>query len=367
MVLNKLKEYAAKSGVPEEQIVDEYKQIVKQLKSKGQSEEAASHLAMMRMRSNVINDLRDNSEFFEGIVLSPGAKNAYMESKYGFAKRTYESDPEQAIEEGLTNDKGEPLDNREFFNSGKPNPDYNKVITEIDYGSWRGQKLNYTDMGGQDVIGLCKKVNGDEIRKFKMTLFDGYGKLPIEIGQPIKFKAKFVKEENGTYILNPSSKTDLTQIIDKEPFNVAQEIENGVMGELIPLENMLEWYNENKGRYNATFITQGMVQSLNLNGKKNNIVNLNDTGMDLSDNLEDELQYKVWLPKNTKIPFGAGSLVYIYGGRKFWHTEDNILNMQEAGIYAPIDFRVDFEEIDEMNDLLEENFDDDVDFEGDMI
>lgn len=364
MVMDKLKEYSAKSGIPLEEIIKKYENIVSIEKKKGKTENEASHIAMIRLRTQIRADLKDQSEYFEGIVLSPGSKNAYLKAMYTIAMKAYEKDSNEAIEEGLVNEEGKPLDKRETFGSGKVNPDYGKILTEIDYGDWKGQKLTYEDKGAQDVIGLACKINDDEVKMFVMQLFDGNGKIPIEVGKPIKFKAFVKANEKEKYTLGVSNKTTLDDVIDKEPFNVAEIIESGSLGELIPIEEMPEWFENNANNYDAFFITQGVVENLALNGAQNNIITLSDMNLDLNDDLENEIVYKSWLPKSSRIDFAEGSIVYIFGGRRHWLTEDNVLNMQESGIYAPPEYKVNLNEIDELNNMIDEEFEDE-EFEDD--
>ncbi len=267
------------------------------------------------------------------------------------AKIAFSKDPSQAIEMGLTNEEGIPLDNRETWSTGRQNPGYNKPLPEH---NWI-----------RTVFGIAKLSNEDTSPQFFRLNMNGAvaecDNIPLFI--PIKFRAinktDIVAEEltfnSSTFTKFNPIKTDMGSIID-----LITKFANKYALEINQLD---DFHQNNKTDFNRLVLIKGDISTLIMeptsNGTRRMILESESAIEDL-----DAIGLTCWVPKHINIDFAENSKVIVLAstsqGKKYVdgvQTEElGDISLNVFGLYAIPEYKIliDVEEITEENTPTEE-------------
>ncbi|MDD4876872.1 MAG: hypothetical protein PHQ86_07085 [Dehalococcoidales bacterium] len=216
------------------------------------SEEERWNRAILDLKStfSVRKDSKPKAEVldFEGIFYA-------VSSLRDFAKDVHDAAAKLVATHGpsgLMNDKGEYLDTREYFASGKKNSGFGKPIPEHNYQV--------------QLFGIARQPDESEFRKCVLTLRGpqaamlrvGDGdeqRVHLKLDTLCKFVAinKAMDPDNTTYTLNSSVNTYRTGFIPLDkPVDAEEELKKNF--EFVPLNGLLNWAKKYEKNYNKIFV-----------------------------------------------------------------------------------------------------------------
>jgi len=324
-----------KLGLPMEEVIKQFKEEIEHLKDvlDTDNEELIQKRAWTRVRGEWKRQLKSDAKMFNGVVL--GASDPFDLVSYPRrqAKQAYKEDPEEAIEKGLVNEDGEPLDTREKFSTGTPNPNYGKPLPDH---RWI-----------RNVVGICKPIDEDEVSMFTMTLNDNQATdIDIPSFKPVRFRANEGQEGSGKpgfKKLNPWSGLQFNVVEDAD-FSVEDVLAVDEMDKvLIDLEEIPDWHARNATDPTSVMAVEGDVEyiadSPNQNNSLRMVIDSDELGMD---------DYTVWVPEHEfeSCDFGAGSRVMVVGSTtqsEFNGETDHMINAW--GIYAYPELKIAKDEV----------------------
>lgn len=328
-------------------ILEEEKSLHPNLTDNDRSQRALQRLALMYKRQ-----MRSPAVGFEGIIIGASDVIDMVAKRRANAMEEWLLNPQEAIEKGLVDEKGTPLDTIQTFSTGRQNPQFGKPLPENSYS--------------RNIIGIAVKVKDKEKKPklFSLALRGNNAKeLNLPMFKPIKFSAidKTPEGIDNKYNLNASTftKFDVDEKIEMPP--IKQIILNHCKDMIVPLSELENYHQQNIDNYDRVAIVQGGVSSLSLEktGFGSRVMNIDDT-----DNLED-IESKgltCWLPEHIDIDFAEQSKVYVIGrtnqGKK---KDENGLPTEELGdvsmnvygVYAIPEFKINLPE--DIEEITEEN------------
>lgn len=325
-----------KLGIPKEDIIKEYQAEKDYLEGNldTDNDKLIQRRAWVRLRGNWKSELRSDAPVFNGVVL--GASDPFDLARWPRAQalEKYEEDPEKAIEEGYVNKDGEPLDTRKTFKSGNRNPRYGQPLPETNFI--------------RNIIGVCKEMGTDKIKKFRMTL-NGEQATDVEIPlfKPVRFRANVQKTQNDPKWLglNAWSRQKFSPVeTDFEVMDVLNHKE--VRDLVVDLEDLPEWHQANSDNPQSVMLVEGDAEYIDsgpnpTTGNLRMVIATDALGME---------DFTVWVPEHviSDIDFGAGSRVLVTGSTTQTEFEGDINYMINAwGVYAYPDLKVHKDEVSE--------------------
>lgn len=305
--------WATKSKKSLEEIQKQWEQIKKDFEAAGVTNERI-------MKGKLVRNLRSQEwaasqgktkkepVFFTGFILGADKLTDTFDWPRKVALTEYQRDPEMAKLQGLVDDAGTPLDQREEINNfGKkiPNPNYHRPLTGTQYR--------------RSLFGVALK-EGDQVPKlFRMTLWRGTAEtLKYQTFVPIKFMST-VRGENPFLDLNVSKETKFSVI--KNP---VVPVEDWVKTAL--KDRMITWNdfesttkNTGKGCYDPWVAIEGDVDTI---FHEINPVT-NSRSMVLTDFETAGGELKIFMPSDLELGFRESSRVIVFGILRKWFRRDD--------------------------------------------
>ncbi len=321
----------------EEDLKKEYDELLANEKDIHSSltEEAQQDRALRRLQMSLKRQLKSPAVTFEGRVVGVGDLIDTMIKKRAEALSKFRENPDQAVEDKVTNTDGVPLDLIETFKTGKKNFNFGKPMKEH---SWM-----------RTVIAKVSKKGEGKPKTAIITLNDDVAKQDIPLFKPVSFKALDKSMEGSdTYQLNGST---LTKFKVDETLEIPEISKILDAFQKIELNQLTEWHNKHQGNYNIITKIEGDVSMLRLEptATGSRMMVLED-GENLDD-LESEGTV-VWIPKNLDIDFAEQSRVVVLGrtglGKKrnedgSFSQEPGNATMNAYGIFAIPEFKISVE------------------------
>lgn len=242
-----VKQWSEKLGVSEKSLMDKLLEIEQELRKTYPNRDPSFYPARAAavLGAKLASLLKSPAKPYVGVILGYGPRidiNARMAEE---AKRIFREDPERAIMEGITDEKGTPLDTRKEI-GGRPNPRFGRPLRPV-----------YQ----RTVIGICKPFKGDVAPKFfHLTCRGPASELTPEIGKTYIFRANLRREEEWRYVMNSSVVTQFKEspkpLFDKPLTEVLANAPPQLKTSVLDLE---EWYDKNKADPLRVCIVEGDV------------------------------------------------------------------------------------------------------------
>jgi len=303
MKLEELKKDLEKLGIEEKEIDSIYSLLLEEEKKlhPDLSEEDQEKNAVRLLRIRFRRQLRSPAVPFEGIVLgATGIINTTMKRQQQ-ARDYYKENPQKAVDEGFTDEDGNPLDNLKVFSTGRANPNYGRPLK---------------DRFLRNVFGVAIHMGKEERpRPFFLTLNDEQTKMDVPINKPVKFRAiDRTPDGSNKLILNGSTVTKFEKIEKKLP-DAKEIIEKILSNYKVELANLREAHEEKKEDPLRIIITEGDVVSVELSSSSiNSRVILDDESIPLIDeNGKVKRGTTCWVPAHIPINFSERSRVLVIG------------------------------------------------------
>ena len=351
--------WSEKLSIPIEDIQTEYdalvtneKEIHKDLSEEDQETQALKRLAMLYKKQ-----LRSPAIGFEGMVIGVGDLFDTVRKMREAGMDAFRVNPHQAIEQGITDSDGNPLDTREVFGTGRQNIGFGKPLPEHSYI--------------RNIVGIALRSNVEEGPKtFSMTLNgDKAENLIIELFKPVKFRAINKSDEgDASFVLNGSSITTF-EVSDKIKMPAPIDVLRKVCGNMfVPLAKIQEYHTSNKDDFNRLGLFEGDVSILGTEPTStgNRMMVIEDMEASMVDIGIPGMT--CWIPKGVVPDFGEGSKVIVVGRTAQGKSRDDpnalgdvMLNV--LGIYVIPEFKIEAPEpvtddnIDEAIEKAQENLD----------
>jgi len=333
-----IKMWSDKLSSPVEIIEKDYETILKQEKQihPDLTPEQYETNVLRRLSLTFKKQLRSSAVGFEGIVFAVSDCIDFVAKRHREAKIMFDTNPQEAMAKGITNDIGEALDTRQAWQDGRPNVGYGKPLPTHNYS--------------RSIIGVAVKSGIDTSPKlFTMNIRGGRAeKIIIPMFVPIRFRAIDKTQTDGAdYTLNASTFTtfehDDTLKLPSPEEIISQKIAYTVMKEL-PL-----YHEREKDNYNRVCVINGDVSTLNLEPNSNGtrLMVVEDAEMIMEDIESPGLT--CWVPQHINIDFGEQSKVIVIGrtsqgkkrdeqGNQTDEPGDIMLNVM--GVYALPQYKV---------------------------
>ncbi len=351
-----IKKWSEKLGISEEDIKKDYEKLVnneKEIHSDISEDEQKTH-ALRRLATIFKKQLRSPAIGFEGILIGASDLVDTVARHRREAIELYKESPQKAIQDGITDEEGIPLDTRKEWSTGNPNRGFGKPLPEH---NWL-----------RTIFGIVIKTGIDEEPKFFIMNCSGEvaKNEEIPIFQSIKFRANNRTKEGDTiYALNSSV---FTKFEVDESLNLpkATELLNKYCDNLkINLTDLDSYHDRVKDDYNRLAIIEGDVSILVLEptsvGSRRIVI---EDETKILEDLESQ-GITCWIPPRINIDFGEQSKVIVLGrttqgkkldddGNKTDEPGDIMINV--FGLYAIPEYKIepDIKEITEENTETED-------------
>lgn len=345
-----------KLGVKEEDIRSEYDKLLKEEATihSDLSEEEQTKRALTRLGLVYKRQLRSPAVGFEGMVLAVGDCIDVVAKKKADAIKIFNQNPEQAIEAGLTDKEGIPLETKATWPDGRPNAAFGTPYPEHSY--WR------------QVFGVATKANVEEDtpKYFIMSINGEKATKNVEGFKPVKFRAidKTTSENSDSlYQLNASMFTEFEPSSMNLP-PIKELIETYMLGFKTSLSKMEEYYELHKEDRGRIAVIEGDVSMLVLEptstGSRRMILEDDMSAIDF-----DSTGLTCWLPPNINIDFAEGSKVMVIGrltqgkkrdadGNQTEEAGDMMMNVYSVYAIPEFKIEVEVEELTEDNSIVED-------------
>lgn len=308
------------------------------------NEEDRKQRTLQRLAMTYKKQMRSPAVGFEGMIIAVGDSINTVARLRREAQTLFRNDPQTAVESGVTDSNGNPLDQRKEWKSGQPNRGYGKPLPEF---NWL-----------RTIYGIASKKNVDEPPRFFTMMMSGDRAIDknIPIFYPVAFRAidRTAPEDGASqYRLNSST---FTQFDIDETINLPKEmdlINQYCSGMKIELSALIDYHEGVKDDYNRLVIVEGDVTALILEptsvGSRRMI--LDDSNIDL-----ESPGTTCWIPEHITIDFAEQSKVIVIGrtargkkldeqGNQTEEPGDVMINVY--GLYALPDYKIspDIEEL----------------------
>lgn len=296
-----LKKWAKQTGKTMDELEELYEQAKERMERLGITDERAIRLAFRRkLRGAVFGKgkaRRTPKEFF-GFVYGASRLIDWDEIRRNKALRRFNEDPENAILEGVVDESGNPLDNREYiyrFGEKVDNPNFRKPLVGHAYD--------------RKVYGIAKMESDDEPRVFRLNL---KGKTAKEFKGwkpfvPVRFLALLYNDpSDGWYELYPSSLTKFAED-KKEKIDFEKWIRTA--GHVYKLDKLDQAYDNTKDAKDNWAFLEADLDYINPNIDEDRKVRT----VNIADDLVGLQTYRVRLPEDFPINFSEFSRVIVMG------------------------------------------------------
>lgn len=347
-----IKEYSEKFSVPAETMNTDFDELLKNEKeihanlSESDQERRAFHRLALMYRK------RQNSPAvgFEGMIIGVGDCVDIVAGAKRKAIALFNQDPQTAVNEGITDENGVPLDARREWSTGRENRGFGKPLPENNFM--------------RNIFGVASKSGKEETPKFFSMTINGPAaeNEDITIFKPVRFMAIDKSQEGDTeYKLNASQ---FTKVVVDEKIQlppVKTVIDTYCKNHIVAMANLETYHTTEVTNFNRLVIVEGDVSSLNLQPTAfgSRIMSLEDMS-----SLEDLDSHGTtcWIPSQCEIDFAEGSKVLVIGrtaqgkkkdddGKQTEELGDVSINV--FGLYAIPEFKIDLQE--EIKEITEES------------
>lgn len=244
-----------------------------------------------------------------GLFLGAGSTRNINEKRYNDAVKMYESDPTEAVEQGLTDEDGTPLDNKPEFNNGTRNRNYGKPLP----------KENYL----RTAVGACHPKTGGDPLPFVLTISGKHAHpdtaLVIPIGTPTAFNC-IVKSDDGSpeYVLSTSKFTTIVKVDEAFPDmeTIISAVFSGKIKELDELNEIADDIRENN-KWNEYVIVQCFASIIDpepneTTGSRRLIID--DSSLEMTDEEGNTIYGTTcWIPEHINLDFPEDSEIVVVG------------------------------------------------------
>lgn len=301
-----IKQWAEKLSISEESIKKDFSKLVEDEKEihKEYSEDDQKTRALQRLAMIFKKQLRSPAVGFEGCIIAIGDSIDTVARIKREASQLFKSNPQQAIEKGITDDEGTPLDTRKEWSTGTPNRGFGKPLPEHNWlRTIYGVALK-TGIAGEPKF-FTINLSGEAAKNEELKTFT-----------PVRFRAiDRTAPENveKQYTLNSSMFTKFEEDKDIKLPTTIELLTKFCGNMMVDMSNLEEYHNRMKNDYNRLVIIKGDVSTLILEPTSvgsRRIVLEDETKV-----LEDlEAQgITCWVPERIDLDFGEQSKVIVLG------------------------------------------------------
>ncbi|MBU0791856.1 MAG: hypothetical protein KKC55_15515 [Gammaproteobacteria bacterium] len=339
-----LNKFAEKLSITIEEVESEFRKLYADevMIHTDLSEEQQEQRALQRLALLYKKQLRSPAIGFEGIIIAASDCVDITLRQKREATELFKTDPQTAINEGITNEDGVPLDTRKEWGDGRANPQYGKPLPETNFL--------------RNIWGIAKTKEGQP-RFFNMVLS---GKLAENEDIPVFKPVRFMAIDRGEK-LNPST---FTKFVIDEKLEIPEY--NGLLNQFMryyPIEELEDYHNNVKDDFNRLVAVEGDVSMLNLTPTAfgSRVMVLED-----AQSLEDldAKNLTCWIPNRINIDFAEGSKVIVIGRTAQGKKRDEQGNITEEpgditlncyGLYVLPEYKISLP--DEIQPITEESLD----------
>jgi hypothetical protein len=335
--------WSEKLSISKEEILQEFNSLVTETKNTNASlsQEQVEDIAVKKLALIYKKQLRSPATGFEGFVFGAEEPRDLIAKKRREAIEFFQSDPQSAVTNGITDEAGIPLDTIKVFSTGRANPNYGKPLPETSFV--------------RRVFGVAKKAN-ENPKLFVMNIQGDNCNKVIPVMKPVKFMA-IDRTEQGQEVLtlNSSAYTEFREVKELEGNPNLEELIKGFY-KVLKISELQNYHNSNKEDYNRVAVVQGTVSLMNLEPTSfgSRIIQLEDEAdvLDL-----DAEPVTCWVPSNIDINFTEGSKVIVFGRTNQGFVKDeqgratdelSPISINVFGIYSPEVFSTPIEKINEI-------------------
>ena len=328
--------WSEKLSIPMEEIQSEYDNLLKKEKTNhpDNNVEVQEKRALQRLALLYKKQLRSPAIGFEGMVIGVGDVFDTVKKIRTTGMDAFRENPQSAIELGITDKDGNPLDTRQTFSTGRENRSFGKQLPEHSYI--------------RNIVGVALRSNVKEAPKmFTMTLNGEKAEhCDIDMFNPVKFRAINKSEENSDmFVLNGSTVTKF-DVSDKiEMPNAMDVLKKFCNNMFVPINKLDEYHNANKEDFNRLALIEGDVSMLS--NEPTSVGNKMMIIEDMEESMNDIEARGItcWVPKNIEFNFGEGSKVIVVGKTSQGKSRENPNELGDVmvnvlGIYAIPEFKV---------------------------
>lgn len=317
-----LKKYSKISGKTVEELEEIWEQAVQAMERVGVKDERAIMGSFRRKLRGAVfgkgKSRRMPQEFF-GFVYGASRLIDWDEIRRNKALRRYNEDPQQAILEGLVDESGNPLDDREqIYKWGEKvdNPNFRKPLVGHSYE--------------RKVLGIAKLNDTDEPKVFRLNLrgktakeFKGYKPFT-----PVRFLA-LVYSDDVFYELYPSK---LTRFTTDKKATIDFEAWIRTAAHVYKLDKLDQAYDNTKDAKDKWAFIEADLDYINPNvdeDRKQRSLNIADDSVGLQ-------TYRVRIPEDFPITFSEFSRVIVMGEIQKFKRRDGTdgIAIEGYGVYA---------------------------------
>jgi len=334
-----LKKWSEKLSLSVEEIQNEFNKFADEEKNihPDLSEEERNKRALQRLALIYKKQLRSPAIGFEGIIIGIGDCIDIVAKQKREAIELYKTDPQTAINDGITNEEGVPLDTRREWANGKANNSYGKPLPDNNFL--------------RNVFGIAVKSKISDAtnipKLFTMTI-NGQKATDENIPtfKPLRFMAIDKSQQPNTYKLNASQFTNFT-VDDKMILPNFKTLISSCC-EVVKLSELESYHTLNKEDFNRIVIIEGDVSMVNLEptmtGSRVMYVEDGEALEDL-----DAKGLTCWLPERINVDFAEGSKVLIAGRTAQGKKKDELGNITDElgditmnvyGLYALPEYKI---------------------------
>ena len=238
-------------------------------------------------------------------------------SMYNAAKALYKDDPTEALDEGLVNEKGEP------------------IFTKPDWK--RGDLIIPEEAMTKQTIGKAIKKDSDEYQEAQLNIRGGdIDVADTPLFTKLKVRVSVGKEKEGKPLGLFYNKSSKIEVGEKMSFEEAKKYlaENYPEG-LTTISKLGEYHDKNADNFNRIAIVIGDVCDLIItDGIKSNVLALNDP------NATELKTVTCWVPKSKELDlnFDMTTQDVIAIGRTAKNQETGEVSMNLYGLYVKPEF-----------------------------
>jgi len=335
-----LKKFTEKLSITEDEVKKDYSELVEDEKKvhPNFSDEDKEKRALQRLVTIYKKQLRSPAVGFEGCIIGIGDCIDTVARMRANAKKQFNENPQIAIQNGVTDEDGNPLDMREKWSDDRPNPNFGKPLPEHSYL--------------RNIYGIALKTGKDDKPKFfSMSLS---GKIADNEDMPLFKSLKFraidrtsPQDIDHLYTLNSSSFTEFKEDSSVKLPKPKELLETYCKSLFVDIDKLEQYHQSNAENYNRLCIVEGDVSMLVLDptstGSRRMVI-------EDAENLDIESPgITCWLPPRLDIDFGEQSKVLVIGrtaqgkkrdeaGNPTDEPGDMMLNVY--GIYAIPDYKI---------------------------
>lgn len=287
----------------------------------GDNEDAIRGAFRRKLRGSVYGagKTKKTAQEFFGFVFGASRLIDWDEIRRTSALKKFAENPDDAILNHITDEAGNPLDNRDFMWK------YGEKVTNPNFG-----KPLVSHAFERKVYGFARKDGTDEIKVFRMTLRNKTaeqwkGWKPFTA---VRFLALIRNEDAGFYDLNPSKLTRFTAA--KEAIEFEKWIRT--VAHVYKLDKLDQAFDNTKDASDKWAFLEADIDYINPNideDRKQRSISITDDSVGLE-------TYRVRLPQDFPVNFSEYSRVIVMGEvQKFQRKSDNsdAFAVEGFGIY----------------------------------